>query len=248
MKEIIIHIGTHKTGSSSFQEWLSKNPKNLKQAGIHFFNGLSSRSNHAELAECSLRSKIETTNKIMGSFKGFQNLREMIIENIANTVSIVPEKKILFSSENLSLIRTKDECERLASLFPSGVTFTILVVIREKEDFLKSYKNQIVKDGWGISGNPNSAHYIEGDNWLLDFEILISSFEKHFGNIRVFQYKREGLISEMLDFLGISRFSDSDPYLNQSKRFSLIYSVYLNVKRTASQILNKSRPRNKNDG
>ena len=61
-KKIILHIGSPKTGTTSFQNWLINNKNFLDDHNIDFYSdGYISPSNHYELALCSYKNnRIET--------------------------------------------------------------------------------------------------------------------------------------------------------------------------------------------
>jgi hypothetical protein len=80
---------------------------------------------------------------------------------------------LFVSAEALSYIRHPDEVEALQSLLGSrDVTF--VVVLRDRRDYLRSYRAQLIESGFAPSNDPRSFAYSEPDSWLADYDALTS--------------------------------------------------------------------------
>ena len=55
MKKIFLHIGTHKTGSTSIQNYLFEHEEQLRLDGIALYRGVYKKHNHIELYLGSMR-------------------------------------------------------------------------------------------------------------------------------------------------------------------------------------------------
>ena len=134
-------------------------------------------------------------------------------------------KKIVFSAEGLSYLRLPCELEMLKSIL--GVDqVKIIVVLRSKMDFLRSYSEQLRKMGFSPSNERGSFLYVEPDSWLVDYASLIGAYQDTFGkeNVIVKSYSEElerygSIIPSLLNILGVPSYifsRDKDLWLNRS--------------------------------
>ena len=101
-------------------------------------------------------------------------------------------------------MRTDAELLCLKSLFPSDVDLRVIFVERDKSEWLESWTKQIIsKPGRELSHNPNSTMYVEPDTWLTDFEQLKDVWQSHFDDFTCIPYRKEGLIEDICDEIGI---------------------------------------------
>ncbi|MGD9671301.1 MAG: hypothetical protein AB7U75_20010 [Hyphomicrobiaceae bacterium] len=218
-RNVIIHIGTHKTGTTSLQALLHKNRRAMKRQGFEYYDGTLSEKNHYDLNLAVVRGGVETfANYNRGTadqLEIYNNVREKITAQMRRSSA----HTFVFSNEGLSYLRTKQECERLKSLFTEqNIKFKILLVLRNKEDFLRSYKNQLLKDPRRTpSSNKKSGLYVESDTWLLDFDELQSAYESVFSDVVTIDYVEQGLLSKLLAEIGLQLDLDEQKYqLNSS--------------------------------
>ncbi len=120
---------------------------------------------------------------------------------------------LIYVHEDLSYLRFEDELERLKALFASRAV-TVVVFLRDRAAFLRSYRSQLEGTGFEPSTDPASFAYVEPDSWLLDYDALINAYRRCFGtrNVRVFDYdevvRRDGtVIPAFMDILGVPRSS-----------------------------------------
>jgi hypothetical protein len=125
-------------------------------------------------------------------------------------VDAAPDCTLVYSHEDLSYARYDDEFERLRALF-DGVDMRIVVFLREKDEFLRSYAAQLEATGFEPSNDPTSFAYVELDSWLLDYDRLVDGCRRRFGadNVDVLDYdtvvEADGsIIPAFLGLLGIS--------------------------------------------
>ena len=100
-----------------------------------------------------------------------------------------PEPTLVYSHEDLSYARHDDELEGLRALF-DGRPVRVVIVLRQPEAFLRSYREQLTATGFPISDDPTSFAYVEADSWLVDYDALVAGYRRHFGTDNV----------EVLDF------------------------------------------------
>jgi hypothetical protein len=214
MKKIYLHIGSYKTGSTSIQRFLLDHADGLRKQGIAFYRGQFSKANHVELYVASLRYERDSFAKL-GICKHITfdaHFTRQIAERVQGFIRQCKEPRVLFSSEGLSLLRYEDEIERLKTILgPESADIQVILYLRNKADFLRSYMNQLLKTkGRKPAQDYRSALYVEQDTWLTDYDSLISTYQMGFGasNVVVIDYddvmKREGnVIPALLRVLGV---------------------------------------------
>ena len=63
MNKLCVHIGTHKTGSTSLQRWLFQNKDLLKSKGYQLYEGAYILDNHIELYLAAMRYERDSFGK-----------------------------------------------------------------------------------------------------------------------------------------------------------------------------------------
>lgn len=137
-KEILVHIGTHKTGTTSIQNFLATNRADLKKVGIYFPRSgtLCEKTGHHNIAwEISGHKRF---NKKLGT-----------IEDLLTELSANDFKKVLVSSEDLEyLTKSPDKIKKLDdALHLSGLEINYLVIFRKTESYAKSLFFELKKRG-----------------------------------------------------------------------------------------------------
>lgn len=194
-RNIILHIGMHKTGSTSLQDFLADHREHLISQGVNYYRGSLLTDNHIELYLSCLdrdRDSLALATMQIGSLDTlFDNTRARISKFLTDAHA----ETIVFSTEGLSLLRSVEEMERLAQIFePSVHNVRIVCVLRDKADYLNAYRKQIFKvPGRKPSDDPRSALYVEPDSWLVDYDTLLAAYRATFGThaVRVIDYDRE---------------------------------------------------------
>jgi hypothetical protein len=201
-KKIFLHIGTYKTGSTSIQRFMLDHADCFQQQGVAFYRGKFSAENHLELYVASLRYDRDSFAKL-GVCKQItfdSAFTRQIARRVHQFLDRARQPHVLFTSEGLCLLRYEDEIERLRTILEAAnAEVKVILYLRNKEDFLRSYTNQLLKvDGRSPSKDCRSALYVEPGTWLTDYDSLITTYHKGFGpeNLVVIDYddqmKREG--------------------------------------------------------
>lgn len=182
-RRLVIHIGTHKTGSSSLQHWLGSIRPQLAEKGLAYFRGAHEPDNHVELFAVPMRTEREAFARqkygITGSAEEFVQLQAALRAfDLANA-----QRDLVFSCEGLSLLRHDDELERFKALVCHSEREPVIVlVLRDKSAFLASFRKQILKHhDRSLSDDPTSINYVEPDSWLADFDAIKAIWARHFG-------------------------------------------------------------------
>jgi len=130
---------------------------------------------------------------------------------VREQVNTAKPDRLVYVHEDLSYLRHDDEFERLRDLF-AGRAVTVVVFLRKRGDFLRSYAAQIEGTGFELSDDPTSFAYVQPDSWLVDYDALLERYRDCFGaaNVEVYDYdetvERDGtVIPAFTEVLGIPR-------------------------------------------
>ncbi|WP_394242613.1 lipocalin/fatty acid-binding family protein [Vibrio astriarenae] len=217
MKKLYIHIGNHKTGTTSIQGVL-KNSKNLLEShGLSYFstspNGELMQAGNSWVSACYNDIKQGRTGKIVNP----SLLSKMLGECKGDVV---------FSSENLSWIFDINEIILLKSALDLYFDqFEIICYLRRQDKQIVSHKLQGAKH----KGATNSAYY-DGDYYAipvvrnnydeyLDYNKRIGLWADVFGDksITLKVYERTELlrgdvVDDFLELMGIEYINDEIEY------------------------------------
>lgn len=192
MKRLFVHIGTHKTGTKSIQSFLESAQSQLVERGCRFYLGLQgNRTCHGELGLAALRGDRDSfARRRFPAARGAAYV-ERVRRHVAEYLQRVPEEAVIFSNEDLSYLRFADELATLSDVLGRQHLVTIVVFLRQRCDFLRSYRQQILSvPGRQVSDDTRSAFYVEPDSWLTDYDALLNAYGQEFGheNIRALDY------------------------------------------------------------
>jgi hypothetical protein len=204
----VVHVGTHKTGTTSIQRFLGANPTVLTAHGVRRPPGFLDPLQHHELPLLVLRPALATPQRRALPQAHDADWLAAASEHVRRTVEAAPEPVLVYSHEGLSFVRQPDEAARLAGLIPRPVT--IVVFLREPAAYLRSYTAQLARMGIAPSDDPASIAYVEPDSWLVDGDALVGAYRAVFDDVRVLDYDAccaadHTVIPSLTDVLGIPR-------------------------------------------
>ena len=222
----MLHIGTHKTGSTSLQRFLRDQDRLLAAAGASFPRGFLLPDVHAELPLLTVRPERTWPARIRLPETQRPEWLAAAKAHVREQLRTTPHDVLVLSHEDLSYLRFDDELERLRSTL-SGAAVQIVVFLREPTAFLRSYREQLIAMEFPLSEEDTSSFaYVREDSWLVDYDALLSGYRRWFGHeaVSVIDYdktlRRDGsVIPAFADLLGIPRSTlpDLDQYrLNRS--------------------------------
>ena len=206
---IVLHIGTTKTGSTSFQNYMDRHRAHLAASGILFpTSGFLRRDRHDLQRTPGHR---ELFNRIThGDVEGFVEECRTFYTDCADPASA----RIILSSEEFF----HDKPDALArfitpkSGFLNGVTFSVLAVVRNPHEWLRARYQERVTGGWAVESRSFDAfvndclvsRMTDYPHWLDNFRILLPE-----ADITVLPYDRlaaaGSLIETMHDAIGQPR-------------------------------------------
>jgi hypothetical protein len=199
---VLLHVGTHRTGTTSIQRFLRDHPAELAEVGLTFPRGQFLADNHVELHMLTMRPERQTFARRM----------------FPQPSPVTARTDALWSAEGLSFLRYPDEIERIVSMI--GVPDRVVMFIREPASFLASYTRNLARVGVSPSSDPDSTAYVEPDSWLVDYDTRIGLWREMVGaeRVTVLDYD-DDVIPIFADLLGIDALPDLTPYrLNQGVR------------------------------
>jgi hypothetical protein len=193
-RDVVLHIGTHRTGTTSFQAALHASAASLASHGVHVFqSGLTKRTGWShELALISLRSELNFPLRLMFPDSSLPSMQSQMLQDCISQMQS-PARRVVASHEALSFIRTRQEVERLVEAL-DGRVCKVVCVLRDAESFLQSWKNQLAKTRLATS----SAHFesfmnTDPASWIVDWDELIGAYAGVLGReaVTVLDYERE---------------------------------------------------------
>ena len=191
-QRLYLHIGTHKTGSSSLQHYLGAQRKTLVSHGFAYFTGAYEPDNHVEFFAIPLRAEREAFSRAKYGIEQTGKAMEAAAANFQKFRQANQAHSLIVSTEGLSLFRHDDEMERLKTILGAETLDIVpILVIRDKAAFLDSFRKQILKHAdRELSDDPASINYVGQDSWLADLGAIKSLWRKHFGEdaLRVIDY------------------------------------------------------------
>lgn len=217
-KQLYIHIGHYKTGTTALQVFLARNPAFLAQNGFEYASVLMHHAKHSSLGFSLCREAGVTT--LMHGYNAPTPAAEIwgeLFDHVRNS----PQRAVIVSSEELIRIGEFPlACEKLcdiAALAPD-IDVTVIAYLRSPQSHLRSWYNQLVKMGLPVSDYTTALRgEIEGIH--LDYAHALRPWAEAFGleNLVLRDYdaaRRAGPTGIYADFLGLLGLGFSDT-LNQ---------------------------------
>lgn len=189
-KKAILHIGTHKTGTTSFQHWLRIHHKRLAtEHSITIYEGLFQNNREIALL-CADGTRQYPTMRRIPEWNT-ETWRHHVEKHVLSQIE-GQTQTLLLASETLSFLRNPAELSELAKLLATREV-TVVVTLRQPEQYLRSWAEHLTRDGFALSDDPHSFAYVQPDSWLADYDSLLAAYRKQFGqkSVRIVDYEAE---------------------------------------------------------
>lgn len=202
MKQVFLHIGLHKTGSSSIQETLFRNQDLLKEQGYHYF------AEEIDGSECALPQQWVRLNASNPEFPTFQE-----IDRFRSLITSVDSEKVIVSIEALSWFISEESLSLLSEVFKNFAVNVIIYLRRQDQQFV-SYIQEASKNRFKPSavyyGNTTQALPQLSRFGYLDYNTRVRRLIKFFGrdnvSVRLFQKGsliNDDVVDDFCNFVGI---------------------------------------------
>ncbi|TIL35459.1 hypothetical protein [Mesorhizobium sp.] len=235
---LILHIGTHKTGTTALQHFLSANRKRLNDSGICY----ASPAHEFDINSIANALLID----------GQEKFRQFILENlrkaerdgattiIASSENFYAMVRYLtrFKAEKTSaevLAKERSLIERLRAAIPTEVECHILCYVRRPDHYLESLYNQNVKKVALLTSDIGDFLHMIDD--MLDYHLYLSIWRDVFGSsacsVRAYEAALPNLIDDfvrhVLNIEDISSFTR--PNLRANERLSRDVLEYMRLRK-----------------
>jgi hypothetical protein len=223
----VIHIGQHKTGTTSIQKYLQDNREVLAQHGLYVPSKIAGYSNPSQFIlnvyaldenrYSPMKEKI-IRDKGVGYLKNLETELKNDIKNIYDEASSKKCSRVIWSNEGLYLLNTETEYKRLIDLFSEHSNeIGVVCCFRDVDSYRESYKKQLARQNISLSNNTDSYRYLEPDSWLFDYEKKKDLLSRCFDECIYFSYDPQDNVTTFLDATHINRLGNVSIRLNETK-------------------------------
>ena len=200
-RRLLFHIGTHKTGTSSFQRSMIVNRDALKAGGVHPLLDRDYRDGayipkrlgqHRTLGHLLVRPDLKTGARLMGTTPTFApQQRRLRLDRLAARIRDLSEPAVLISAEQFCLMRTDTEKADLGDFIAAtGRRAETVCAFRDLEEWRASWFAQAARWTYeGMEETPNlppeqqmtAEWYFDTDairDFWRDFNLTEVAFDK----------------------------------------------------------------------
>ena len=220
----LIHIGQHKTGTTSIQHYLKDNRLNLIEDGLYVPDSICGYDNpsHFILNVYSLnKNRYSSKKELLLETKTqeyFFNLKKYLEKDISRHYQEAISKgckDIVWSNEGLYLLNSVGEYNRLLELFLGYSSEVVCVCcFREVEAYRKSYTQQLQRGGKKLSDDKDYYRYLGADSWLFDYERKKKILRDVFKKVIWLSYNSKDMIKTFMSAAGYSVSNTESTRLN----------------------------------
>ncbi len=189
-RRVYLHVGKHKTGTTSIQRYLFAHRDFLRAAGYRLLEHVDFNSdalaprveaNCFNLSHLVIRPELMTPVRLNRPF--FRMTRDMQIARIADAnkrLHAIEGRHLVASAESFSFLRTSAERELLDRLF-DGFDLRPVIFLRDQSTWLHSWQQQVGhfmerKEALALDTSTGSIFNFEPTSWLADDTALTDFF------------------------------------------------------------------------
>jgi hypothetical protein len=203
MKKIIIHVGSHKTGSTAIQTFLSKNRKELRKKGVVYPENACPEI--AKFGHHMIPWAFVTNEQFLPSLYGEKCLiqdKATLFEKVKSECKT--DETMILSSEEFSTLTKEEVCSLKEWL--SDFNVEIILYLRRQDKYLESaYKTSVLSG----SINKNIKEFCKNQRLNLNYLELIETWEDVFENVTIRSYDNSTISDDIVgDFLGLINLSE----------------------------------------
>ena len=240
--KLILHVGAHKTGTTTIQSNFYKYRSGFEAEGIWYpminevlENTATTRIQH-DIPKGLLNGNSSLTEEQVRCF--FEKLYTMAVAKNVESVFISSEPFYRGISGEGSYWVQKERYIKKLSLMLKLFDVEVVFVLRRQDDFLESLYNENVKT-WRYTKNIKQFH--EEQKFFFEYKNQIQHWAKYF-NVKAIAFEqlakgdREAFLYNFLNFIGISpSFKIKQVFANESWPLPLLdYKLKLNTSKNIS--------------
>ena len=222
----IIHVGQHKTGTTSIQNYLRNRRGDLAREGLYVPDSLMGSDNpsHFLLNVYALhKHRLSSRKEKLLATKPpeyFVGLEARLRNDISRHYQAAEQqgcKDVIWSNEGLYLLNSPEEYKRLFDLFAKHSSKIVCVCcFRDVESYRTSYMNQLMKQRISFSEDKDSYRYVKPDSWLFDYKRKEEILKRVFDEVVCFSYNKENNVKCFMEQIGYSATNADSIRLNVS--------------------------------
>ena len=248
--ELLVHIGTAKTGTTTVQEYLYLNRARLEEYGVLYPTSLGHK-NHIRIAAYA----VPEPWKVAGNFSGIdsigkqQEFRKELERQLDNEVRSGKYRRVLISNEHLhSRLITPDQIQLLKELFARHFSRVAILVYFRRQDLMS-----VSRYSTALRAGLMPLSHFHGKGYLFDYLAVYNNWANAFGaenvTVRIFSRDRFLQGNFLVDFRAAAGLEERDDYLlPESRNESLSFDaerliLELNERIRAGSLSLKSRER-----
>ncbi len=210
MKPVLyLHIGAHKTGSTSIQEAFFSSPNVLKQYGVSYFQYITNHTLPITWLFADAPERSDFTARARLSATDLEDTRQEIERSLKDFLGQLDHPIKIISGEGISLL-AESEVDRLHEYLKNTFPFPVKVIIylRNYYEFLDSSIQELVKNGAVLRDLEAAlrAGRFEGPN----YQDRIRKFQRAFGTdnviIKAFDsalFKDASVVADFCETIGV---------------------------------------------
>lgn len=177
--QVILHIGLHHTGTTSFQTFLHKNRTKLQSQFVSVYQPVNKGVNAAELCAAA---------KLRRGSDHYESVKQAVHNQCNDSRARI----LVVSAECLWAIDAESDLRRLRSLFPAeSSNFKIVLVRRDAEVWARRH--------WKIPDDENVNEEEVRAVWARSIDL----YKSVFGDVRLLAYEKSGMVEALCDTCGI---------------------------------------------
>lgn len=217
-KKLYLHIGTHKTGSTALQVFLTQNRQSLLKNGILYPEVGCPK--FSQYGQHQLAWLFFSNENYLPCFEG-NTIDKHLLEDldILNKINLLSSDKkihsIIISSEEFSILNL-DEIQMLSKkLYNFDVE--IIIYLRRQDNYLEAaYGTSVLFSGY----NKNFPSFMSNQRMNLNYYEVIKNWETSFGScVHVRSYEDMNIKKDIIsDFSKIININHNDQYISNKSR------------------------------
>lgn len=191
---MILHIGTHKSGSTSLQNVLYKNSKTLLDYDVDYPQNLCIwDSAHHPLGWC-MKNDYQNIDREFNYDKS-----KGVIHHYLSQIKKSKAQTIVISTETLFVATDYKKLKSFYDLLTQEYDVSVIMYLRHQSNFLFSWYSELVTAWYGKITIP-FANFLENPMYPVEYDKVIDRWVEIFGSesVRVFSFESVASSSEGL--------------------------------------------------